>query len=576
MALTPAILIATQGLLTGDGLKINKIMTDLLAKVSAIPLIPMAKTLSEYDPNYVNNLPPFVKNSQKVIDDILTQANAMLPPGQAGIKSFISLFGVASGFGASSAQFSGAIFDFSGKDFKNLGIGAGSFKSLSSNNVNSILKPSIGVTGSSASITGSLNNFSAGLKNLGTAYDFKNPATLGPKNLVESLQKQGLADKSGINDAIKSYNYDPKNLTNVPDYVLISILNDVKGSDAQQVIKLLGVKPVKNINNLSDLLDPHNILPASVLSDMGVTKTGTAGMTEFGNKINNLGAPMTADQLQNLTASMEAKDLPRLDALSQPLPSSVSDTLKPYMGSGIGCYNQPTMADMLGTVAGETHIESFRIIYDNLLVVNKLGSTQNLETTMAALIAVQSPVNESAYYAAVTAFNNELAGSSSLSKLTTDSNNAVQASQDQLSRELTNLALAGRSSITSPNVSTSVTPILSFAAKLHTFGVDKQGIGYSRILENCVSDNLAGDAILSSLMEGRNLARTSVVGKLAGTVTNQAATDVQAATNKIPELQNELNRLQVLARDGSPEYVLLANKAKAALMSMQQLAGKIT
>jgi len=62
----------------------------------------------------------------------------------------------------------------------------------------------------SSSLKSGLDSVSGGIKNFGTLFDFKSPASLNPNGLISSLQKQGLADSTGINDQISAAGYDPK------------------------------------------------------------------------------------------------------------------------------------------------------------------------------------------------------------------------------------------------------------------------------------------------------------------------------------------------------------------------------
>lgn len=604
MAITPSVLIACKGFLTGDGLTINKTMIGILDKTSALPLVSYAVKL----PN--SSLPPFIGRAQYTIDLIMVRAKAILPTGTssdpaAGVKSFVSLFGTASAFSTMSSQFSSAIADFKPKGFKDLGIGAESFKSIESNNINGLFPPKLGARGTAADIRAALKTIGRDLGNLGSVYNFKDPATLGPKNLVQSLQSQGLADKNGINDAIYAYNYDAKDLSNIPDNILITILSSVQGNDLQQIIKLTGVKPVKNLSSAADLLDPHNIVPADSLKLMEITDTGTTGLAQFGNKFNNLNTPVDISKLSSLLGSMETKDLPRLDAVSVPLPNDVITAIKPQLGYGKGLYGQATITDIMGTVSGETHIGAFKNIYDKIVQVQNTPAGQNLLNSMISLYsakqtvqdaqqnlqdAQQAPIPDPVAIAAAEAAlasaqaavsAGEIAYQNAIDTLISQpwfaspaasANNSLQESLNQLETERKNLSLAGRTNFNPVTTGTSVTSLLGFTTKLHTFGVDKHEVGYARLLENCANNNLSGDALLSSLMEGRNLARTSFLGKNISAATDRTGTDTATAQASIDKLKQNLSDARLLAKDGSPEYTLLAQQAQSKLDAVTRMA----
>ena len=114
------------------------------------------------------------------------------------------------------------------------------------------------------------------------------------------------------------------------------------------------------------------------------------------------------------------------------------------------------------------------------------------------------------------AVNSQIAGNASLNSVCTKANSSLASSADHLSKETSNLSLAGvvlPTGGTPANLGSSVTPFLSFGQGLHGYGVDTLQIGFGTVLEGVATSNLTGDALQASLVEGRNVARSATVSK---------------------------------------------------------------
>jgi hypothetical protein len=59
-------------------------------------------------------------------------------------------------------------------------------------------------------------------------------------------------------------------------------------------------------------------------------------------------------------------------------------------------------------------------------------------------------------------------------------------------------------------------------------------MGYSKLLEGMATNNLTGDAIVATLMEGRNIARSQKVGKTTPTVPDTQAAVSSAVPLVVP------------------------------------------
>ena len=366
-----------------------------------------------------------------------------------------------------------------------------------------------------------LSNAGAGLQNFGSLFDFTD-LPLNAMNMLKSLQSNGLADSTGINDLIKTAGFNPKGT--VPDGTLQQVFGSITGSDLQKIIDQTGAQITGPVNSLSDLLNPSNIMPPEALAALGIGD-GVGGLDTLSNTFMNLGIQADNFQAGAYLASMKTVPTPNLDQLTQPIPDFIATDLKPMLGSGGGVFGNPTMMDMIGTLGGAVHTDSFKAI--NSTLQNIMNSAEGIALNAAAQTLISSPTtpNLTAFQTAVNNFN----ASANLSTLVGTANTAFAASKAQLQKEQQNLSLIGVSLFSSNGApapqsnSGGVVSIFNLGSKLHDFGVDKQQLGHNELFNAIATDDLTGDAIKASLMEGRNLAKSYAIGKSTPSVANEQA-----------------------------------------------------
>ena len=573
MAITPTTLLATSGLISGGGFTINPTMVSSQAIITANPLVTNSVSLAAYAISLplagittaLSSLPICITQTASTSTSVTTQAQAILPgAGTAmGNRNFLQAFGGAASFGSGAAEYAAALAQFSSKSFSDLGVGVTNFIGVVTNGVSamvpaaangltalaaqaksssalssltSVLPANTTVAGSTI-LTNGVSSLGLSLKNFGGAFDLTNPSSLGdPVAFVKTLQNQNLAGKFGINDAIATAGFDPTKLETVPTGVLTSALTSVQGNDLNAVINTLGMKPINDLTSLNDVLSAENFIPIGAMAAAGIP-AGPSGLTSLGNKLTNLGVQVDASKLSGLFNNIEIPSLPNLSAVTSVVPASVTAAIGPNLGNGSGAFGNPTMSDMIGTLAGEVHVDSFIAVKNalNSLMSSSVGQTLNTAmATMVTACAVNVSIASAAlpaFSTAVSTFNTQLAAATDLTAAVNAANAGITASLAQISKENTNLGLAGvtlPSGNTPTNLGTSITPFLSFGSKLHDFGVDVNNIGTSKLLASITTSDLTGEAIQAALAEGRNLARTALLGKTTPTIADQAKTTAAA------------------------------------------------
>ena len=595
MALTPTVLIATTGLMSGDGFGINTQQSSILASVTADPMVSAYSSLVPFTGNTpglssaLSSMPSFITSASSSASSITDQAQNILPGAgtMMGNKNLIQSFSGAASFGSATAEYAAALNDLGGKSFADMGIGVKNFTGMLTSGVGGLIPtlaggpaavaaqastilqnsvpglPGISVPSAGADlmtsaaaltklnpgqaaaslITGGLQSVGDSLKNFGTLFDFKNlsafsnPAT-APAALIGQLQKQGLADTYGINDNISAAGYDPKNLSVIPSSVLQDVLTKVSPGDLAKIQSATGASPVKSLTSALQLLHVESFLPPQAQSLLGIAQGGIAGLSKLGNTFTNLGVQIDNFKMGDFVGGIEAKAHQYLDQVTSLIPSSVSSALTPLLGSGGGPFGTPQMKDMLGSVAG-AHTSGMTSVGNALKASASTSQGAAMQTAMTNLQAVLAVGGDPTAALAIlntttAAFNAQVSANSNLSSVCTAANSGVAGVSTQIAKEASNLSLAG---VTLPTGGTpaalgsSLTPFLSFGQNLHGMGVDTLKVGYSDFITGTSKPSLAGDALQASMVEGRNIAKASAVDKPVPSVSDTTAAITAAVPN---------------------------------------------
>jgi len=593
MPITPTTLIAVSGLVRGSGLQIPTELTSAISSIQNNPLVSSISSLSTGGFNIPTSLTSLTQLNSTA-GGILTQAQSILPAGGAGgdpssgIKSFMSVFNGSTAFGSASAEYSAALSQFGNKSFADLGINVSNFQDVITNGTSSITRSLQAVAGkaandafgsvasvldpnllakgkaifSSNALAEGLQSVGGGLKNFGTLFDFTQPSGLGPKNLIANLQKQGLADRNGINDLIYEAGYDPKNLAQVPDSVLTSVLDQVKGSDLDKIIRQTGAKPYQPVRSAAGLLQANNLLPPQAALALGIIDKGPAALKALGNTLSNLGTSIDNFKMSDFMAGMETKALQYLGQIKQLIPTDVKTALAPILGSGSGLFGNPQMKDMIGAASGIGYTPNLKTAGTNVTRLQNTSEGAALtaastayqaaiagltsEEIAAALADPMSPVAAAAagVNAALVAFQPGNV-SSTIQGIVTNISNVAAASAANLAKEVQNLALAGLKMVDNlgkaieQTVNNSYQSILAFGNRLHKMGRDIQNLGFNDFLPKMATSNVAGDALQATLIEGRNVARSSAVGQSTPIIADEKKEVSAAQSGNLAQLKSD-------------------------------------
>jgi hypothetical protein len=260
---------------------------------------------------------------------------------------------------------------------------------------------------------------------------------------------------------------------------------------------------------LDDLLEAGKIFPAQSLP--AIRDKNLEGLR---NQLINMGGKFkTTDEMATFIEGIEVGSFGNLDTITDPLPADVAAAAAESMPKGSGEFGNPTVLDMIGTVAGHKVVDA---LYDIRTVAVEFEATTlgaNLSSAIAnATVAAGLGANSIIY--ANTNLTNVLNSIDSSTNSTvvlalTTSTNAMKTIVGQLTLELDNLEKADID-LTQP--SNGLGPVYSLVQSLHSYGVDAQNTGIGTLLRSMAVDTQYGDAIQAGLQEGQTIARNDAAG----------------------------------------------------------------
>lgn len=279
----------------------------------------------------------------------------------------------------------------------------------------------------------------------------------------------------------------------------------ISGSDLDEILSITGftAAPNANIRTLADVLDINNVLSPAAQKSLGANPS----MDDLSRKFSNVGG-----RFKNLTAlaglykSLELKSFPRLQELGALVPPDMNIDLSSSIGKGSGELGNPTMPDMVGSASGTGYMDQIKTVIN--LQKSLLENDSDVQAFAQYLSTEVDPdpnvVNSLVYNinSKVQLQNDIAAGEAAMIHIT-----------ERLATEKNNLSIAG----IDLNKTAASQGVMSMAGNLHGFGVDPMNLGLGNILNGCATDDVHGDALQASLIEGRNLGRLSVFGIKPGT-----------------------------------------------------------
>jgi hypothetical protein len=495
MTSTPALIIAASNLVNSQGLAPNVATTTLCNTITSSALV---AAFANVQPGTTNgnvlqsnslsvstlNLPAFVANANTTVANITAQTSKVYPD----LITFTSLLLSAESFVLYSSQAHAAVSSITGSSFDTLGIDVSSHQSAVTNGIASAFG---GAATAAADIKTNITKIASALKNFGTLYDPTQLGKLGdPATFVSHVVKMG-------------YDFTPPDGWETMDAKELKYyLDSITGPVFTRIMSLSGFTPPagSSITSLGDLLDLSKVFPADALALIpGNNFAGLANMfVNLGGKFKSL------DDVSSMLSSIEVPSLSFLNSYTSPVPAADATKLTSKIGSGSGDNNNPTILDILGTVAG-VHLTDLTTVSTALTTVSSTTAAQTLLSSLTSLASACAGGNSSTITSAF---------ATATSAATAFKSDATVVAQSAANNAITNIAshiVTENSNLTAANINTQaaassgVAGLLALVNNLHDYGVDRNNLKFNELFAGMVQQNVGGDAILASLAEGKNI-----------------------------------------------------------------------
>jgi hypothetical protein len=400
-------------------------------------------------------------------------------------------------------------------------------------------------------VFGSLPGAGKAMSSFGTMFNGIDVKRFGtPSGLVESLQKNKLANATGVNQKLADAGVDLNDIHN-PVYAdkISSVLTNIKDPAAiNTTADQFGIdNPFAGLPSYtgtdSSLYKTPDFLTGGSATPPTATTIPAGGSSTFGaptttgfptaSGTSRQGGSFGSEQIQGQTGTgiQGLKDL-----------SDYTKTANPADTAGFAGMDSLTskFKDMgAGSVVDASKASSF------------FGSIQKVPTpltnaanpTLNSLITEHTPFIQnligSSTVPSAQDFLGPVAGCSELDALETDgvTDDKVTALNTKLASTNTFLSAAGITTATAPATQT-LGGVMGFATKLHTYGKDTSTGGIGSMLKNMANSSTKyGEAVKASLAEGKNndLLSANGIGPLKTNpfegVPAYAGTDSSLATN---------------------------------------------
>lgn len=513
MAYTPVVLIAAGNLASNIGLQPNSAVLSHCDSVTSNQLITRYSNLqpgtangtilnsrgfsvTELDlPEYIANANTTVSQIQNRIDSILTDNG----DGTYDIAKFSGLLQSVGSFCSTNYNFTRALEEFSNKNFDDMGISITNYSTAVTNGLSAVF-------GTEAEI----EILAKALENLGTAYDVTQLNKLGdPVTFIQHLINLGFGEVVPGQGLVQiAGSRLPDNWRTADTYELTVFLSGISGLALEKFISQTNLKlpNPSAVTNLSHLLDLTRVFPSNA-----VALISGGNFEGLSNEFINLGGSFRSfAEIAAMLRTIEVPTLTELDTFTKPIPDENYLQIKAVLGAGIGTVDNPTIVDLIGSVAGHVHRDALDIVSTGLTNTLTYSTAQALSTALVNLATACATgntsyidANISIVQSAANSFNATVLSNTTLNSIAESANAAIAACQDQLDLETDNLALAG--TVFEDLSSAGNQSALSMAGSLHDYGVDAQNLQYNTLFHAIVQSNSAGESVLAALAEGRNI-----------------------------------------------------------------------
>ena len=538
--------IAASGMVNGQGTAPSQDMNAEFSKNNSKPIITVINQIYGTSPNTASNvvglhdailkIPKWATGRdstgwKSVSAQASASASAVVgtPGDPAATRSLAATIGQGASYGSAAMPWHAAIQQYQGKKFDDLGVQNKSYSDIGSGGMAGHFSALKGAPGGQQA---AMQDTGAFINSMGNGIDVTQLNDMfGPAAFVLRMRKFGMGYVGDLDNNLASLQIFTDEDVKKADYRIIrSTLNLVNSpSDVEKVITVMEIKVPKGvtIKNLGDLVDSNKMLPPGLRA-----MAPNGDMRALNGPMGNMGGNYKdATALGKFIGQTEIPSYPQLDAQKTPITEAQIAALAPTIGFGAisapsidgiappplgtGPIGNPTLTDVMGSASGKGFTDNYKKInaahdsimnsqvgqdlYNKLKLIYEADRSPPYNVSAGEVIELESIITE---------FNRAVKDDPQIKAAQA----AMAASIFQGIRETSLQSKAGMDILNPPSISSPV-GVLGMAANLPKYGVDKQQMGFRDTFTGIADKNsIYGEALLVSLLEGRNQARMSSVG----------------------------------------------------------------
>ena len=538
--------IAAAGMVNGQGTAPSQDMNAEFSKNNSKPIITIINQIYGTSPNTASNVAGLHDTILKIPKwatgrdstgwkSVSAQASAsasaiMGTPGSpAATRSFAATLGQGASYGSATMGWHAAIQQYQGKKFDDLGVQNKSYSDIGSGGMSGHFGALKGAPGGQQA---AMQDTGAFINSMGNSVDVTRLNDMfGPAAFVLRMRKFGMGYIGDLDNNLASLKIYTDEDVKKADYKIIRRTLDLVNhpSDVQTVITVMEIKVPNGvtIRNLGDLVDSNKMLPPGLRA-----MAPNGDMRALNGPIGNMGGSYKdSASLGKFIGQTEIPSYPQLDAQKTPLTTAQIEALAPTIGYGAisapsidgiappplgtGPIGNPTVTDLMGSASGKGYTDNYKKIntahdsimnsqvgqdlYNKLKLIYETDKTPPYNVSPGEVIELDSIITE---------FNQAVKDDPKIKAAQA----AMAASIFQGVRETSLQSQAGMDILNPPTIA-SPNGVLGMAANLPKYGVDRQEMGFRDTFTGIADKNsIYGEALLVSLLEGRNQSRMSSVG----------------------------------------------------------------
>lgn len=518
---TPVQAVASAGLLQNTGLGIPGSFTSAVTAFNNCSITQACQTALAANPNstvrdallvvpgYLTGmvLPPLQAavpsditstfNFNNLVADVQTQAQRIMSNGAIGLTDILPQ---VHAFCVNSFDTMGAFDSFKNLTFADFGHTINNYKDIITGGLNSQFSEVLGGTNKQItnpagdSITTGYAQLVNEFSNFGTMYDVSQLSKLDDaRTLCANLISQGFYF---VSKALVAAGIDVSNLASADQRQVKLVLATIQGVELNSIVTVTKFMPYQPMTTLADALDASRVLSPTALGAAG------SSLSALANKLVNIGGEFKSfADLKAMYSSILSVDLPYLTSMSSMAPTSLFANSYARLGTGTGPFGNPTVSDVIGSVGGVGYTANIAAM---TTAQTTLANTQLGQALLAAINAVPANPTSSQVAAAIINAAANLVNSTqpSIVIARADGYAAYTNTFNRLLTERKNLKLTGIDLVEAVGSNSGIT---AFVLDLHSIQQDPMMLQYVDMVKTLATDNVYGEAVMATILEGYNI-----------------------------------------------------------------------